>query len=62
MNPALIEIVTRVVADARRAGLDVEDQRDAAVASLWAAMPGEAPAIAHFIVQLVFPPVVDIAA
>ncbi|MDO8606380.1 MAG: hypothetical protein Q7R40_07595 [Phaeospirillum sp.] len=55
MDPSLVEIVTRVVASARQAGLDVRDQRDAAVAALWAVTPGEAPAIAHFIVQLVFP-------
>ena len=55
MDPSLIEIVTRVVDKARQAGLDVQDQRDAAVAALWAVTPGEAPAIAHFIVQLVFP-------
>ena len=62
MDPSLIEIVTRVVANARQAGLEVEFQRDAAVAALWAVMPGEAPAIAHFIVQLAFPQVVDLAA
>ncbi len=62
MDPSLIEMVTRVVANARRAGLGAADQRDAAVAAVWAATPGEAPAIAHFIVQLVYPSVVGLAA
>jgi len=55
MDQALIEMVSRVIANARRAGLGVQDQQEAAVAALWAATPGEAPAIAHFIVQLVYP-------
>ena len=55
MDQALIEMVRRVIANARRAGLGVQDQQEAAVAALWAATPGEAPAIAHFIVQLVYP-------
>ena len=62
MDPSLIEMVTQVVTKARQAGLGVQDQRDAAVAALWAATPGEAPAIAHLIVQLVYPQVVCLAA
>lgn len=62
MDPSLIELVTRVVSNARRAGLGAQDQRDAAVAALWAVTPGEAPAIAHLIVQLVYPQLTDIAA
>ena len=62
MDPSLIEMVTRVVTNARRVGLDAQDQRDAAVAALWAITPGEAPAIAHFIVELVYPQLMDVAA
>jgi hypothetical protein len=62
MDQSLIEMVCRVVVSARRAGLEVQDQRDAAVAALWAATPGEAPAIAHLMVELLYPEVTDLAA
>lgn len=59
MNPSLIDLVVQVVRKARRAGLDPQDQQDAAKAALMAAMPHESPAIAHFIVDLLYP---DLAA
>lgn len=62
MDQSLIEMVSRVVLNARRAGLEIQEQRDAAVAALWAATPGEAPAIAHLMVELLYPEVVDVAA
>ena len=62
MDQVLIEMVSQVVANARRAGLEVKDQRDAAVAALWAATPGEAPAIAHLMVELLYPEVAELAA
>lgn len=55
IDPTLVELVTQVIGRARRVGLDVEDQRDAAVAVLWAAMPSEAPAVGSLIVQQLFP-------
>ncbi|CAA7622061.1 hypothetical protein [Magnetospirillum sp. SS-4] len=51
----LAALVLRVVAEARRAGLDPQEQRDAARAVLMAALPFEVPAIAHNLVDLVFP-------
>lgn len=62
MDPSLIEMVTRVVTNARRAGLEVQDQHDAAVAAVWAATPGESPAIAHLMVQLLYPRLMGAAA
>ncbi|WP_146747690.1 hypothetical protein [Paramagnetospirillum kuznetsovii] len=55
MSPILIDLVTHVVESAQRAGLDGRDQRDAAEAVLMAAMPSESPAIAHFMVELLYP-------
>ncbi len=55
MNPSLIELVAHVVMKARRAGLDHQDQRDAAEAVLMASLPGESSAIAHFVMELAFP-------
>jgi hypothetical protein len=64
MDSTLIALVTRVVTAARRAGLEVQDQRDAAEAALIAALPSEAPAIAHFMVEMLYPRItaVDLAA
>jgi hypothetical protein len=55
LESTLVALVHRVVGEARRAGLAPQDQRDAATAVLMAAMPSEAPAIAHIFVELVFP-------
>ncbi|WP_156612486.1 hypothetical protein [Paramagnetospirillum marisnigri] len=55
MSQSMIDLVTHVVTRARSVGLDQQDQRDAAVAALMAAMPHETPTIARFMVDLVLP-------
>ncbi len=60
MSPSLIDLVTHVVRKARCAGLSGQDQCDAAEAALMAAMPSEAPAIAHFMVQLLYPQLAEV--
>ncbi len=55
MDQSLMEMVTRVLLEARRAGLAEHDQRDAAVAAIWAVQPAEAPAMARLMVQMVYP-------
>ena len=62
MDQSLINMVRQVVASAHLAGLGAQEQRDAAVAAVWAATPDEAPAIAHLMVELLYPEVADMAA
>jgi hypothetical protein len=57
MEQSLVEMVTRVLIAARRAGLSERDQQEAAVAAVWAAQPSEAPAMARLLVQMVYPEV-----
>jgi hypothetical protein len=59
MDPSLIEIISEAVGSARAAGLEVQEQRQAAVRVLIEIVPSLSTGIAELIVDQLFPIVAD---